>query len=149
MNLQMENAKILGGSFRNFRGEAGKFNNAGNRNFCVALEPELAAQLSSEGWNVRSLVDKDTGEILTYYTQIVVNYNFNNPPKIYRVTSAGPMLMDESTVGQLDYDVINSADMIIYPHPTTADDGTTRYKGYLKTLYANIEEDSFASKYGV
>ena len=37
-NIQIENAKLLPGSFRNFRGEASQYNRAGNRNFCVVID---------------------------------------------------------------------------------------------------------------
>ena len=39
--------------FRNFEGAAGKFNNAGDRNFCLIIDDELAGELQSKGWSIK------------------------------------------------------------------------------------------------
>ena len=148
-DMIMNNAKILGGRFRNFRGEASKFNQKGSRNFCVLLDADLATMLADQGWNVKTLLDKDTGEVNGYFTQMVLNYGFeNNPPKVYRVVNGKAMLLNEDEVGSLDFVPIVSADLIIYPHPSVDEaTGATRYKGYVKKMYVNIESDPFTDKY--
>ena len=56
-NLQVDDARII---FRNFRGEASKFNNAGDRNFSLIIpDQELADILTNAknsygiGWNIK------------------------------------------------------------------------------------------------
>ncbi len=55
-NISIEHARI---GFRNFSGDAGKFNPAGKRNFCVFLEHDLGLTLQEDGWNVRWLQPRD------------------------------------------------------------------------------------------
>ena len=45
-NIIIENARI---GFRNFSGNAGKFNPEGRRNFCVFLEYDLGKVLEQDG----------------------------------------------------------------------------------------------------
>ena len=42
--LKIENAELLGGSFKNFKGEERKFNDAGKRNFCVVIHEDMVEQ---------------------------------------------------------------------------------------------------------
>ena len=146
-NLNVEHAAII---YKNCSGNPTKVNPAGGkRTFSLVLNREYAERLFDQGWNVKTLLDKETGEVNGYFTQIVLNYGFeNNPPKVYRVLNGKAMLLSEDEVGSLDFDPISSADLIIYPHPSVDEStGATRYKGYVKRMYVNIETDPFADKY--
>lgn len=143
--LIIENTRLM---FRNFKGEATKFNQAGNRNFCAIIEdPVKAQELSEEGWNVRILQPRDESDDPKHYIQITVRYD-NIPPKVYMVTSrkGKKTLLDEGSVESLDYADIVNADLIVSPS-YWEDNGRTRIKAYLKTGYFTIEEDFFADKY--
>lgn len=141
-NIVIENARI---GFRNFSGEAGQFNPAGNRNFCVFLEEDMGKILQEDGWNVRYLKPKDDGDSPQPYLQVKVSYD-NIPPKITLISSKGKTMLDEKSVNILDWAEIKEVDLVIRPY-NWAVGGKSGVKPYIKTMYVTIVEDEFAAKY--
>lgn len=143
-NLTLEDARVV---FRNFSGKATKFNNAGNRNFCVVIEDEeQAARLIEEGWNVKQFRsrDDDDGEP-QHYIQVAVEFDYY-PPSVYLLCGDKRTTLDEDTIDILDREEFRTADMILRPYCWYVGD-KSGIKAYLKTMYVTVDEDDLAKKY--
>ena len=141
-NIVIDNGRI---GFRNFSGNAGKFNPVGRRNFCVFFDQETGRILEEDGWNIRWLQPREEGDEPTAYLQVAVNYD-NIPPKIVLVTSHGKTILSEGTVNILDWAEIKKVDLTIRPYNWEMN-GKNGVKAYVKNMYVTIEEDEFESRY--
>lgn len=141
-NVIVENAQIR---FRNFAGKEGKYNKAGERDFCVLLDPDTAEAMAQDGWNIKTLNSREEGEPGTPYVNVQVAFK-GRPPNIYMITSRGRTAVTEDIVELLDYVDIKNADLIIRPYNWDVN-GEQGVKAYLKSLYVTIEEDELDLKY--
>lgn len=130
---------------KNFAGEEGKYNAAGDRNFCISLTPEQAQDLINDGLSVRSLPPKDEDGVEFYYLPIKVSYKIR-PPEIYMVTSSGKRKVTEDNVSNLDWADIVSADVTFTGRPWEVN-GRSGVKAYLNVMYATIQESPLEEKY--
>lgn len=147
-NIIMEDARLI---FRNFSGREEKYNRAGDRNFCVFIDdPEMAKQLTDDGWNIRVMPPREEGDEPRYYLQVAVSFK-NFPPKVFMITRKKKTPLNEETIASLDYAEIRAVDLTIRPYSWVIQEGTKNeksgIKAYLKTMYITIEEDEFAAKY--
>jgi hypothetical protein len=141
-NISIENAHI---GFRNFSGKEGKFNPAGRRNFCIFLDRDTGKRLEQDGWNVRWLKSRDDNEEEQPYLQVAVSYD-KIPPKIIIMSSRGKTILDNETVGILDWAEIDKIDLIVRPYNWDVN-GKAGVKAYIKSMYVTIAEDEFEKKY--
>lgn len=139
----IENAKII---FKNFAGNEGPMNAAGDRNFAVVLEdPRLVEQMVADGWNVKQGKPDGDGNERDPYITVKLGYK-GRPPKVAMLTSRGRTDLGEDEVEVLDWSVFKTADVIFRPYAWTAA-GKTGIKAYLKSLFVTIEEDELDLKY--
>lgn len=142
-NLMIENSRII---FRNFAGNEGQYNRAGDRNFCVPLEPADADAMMRDGWNVKFLKPREEGDEPQAYLKVKVNLGGNRPPKIVMVTSRGRTTLDDDMVGILDWADIASVDMMLNPYSWDVN-GKSGITAYLKSIFVTIQEDELDLKY--
>lgn len=140
--LLIEDAVIV---LRNFAGNETKYNKAGDRNFGVLLEPELAAQMEKDGWNVKWFRAREEGDEPQAWLPVTVGYK-RRPPNIVVISSTGRKNLSQETVESLDYAEIQMVDLIINPSHWEVN-GKSGLKAYLRSLYVTIKEDALERKY--
>lgn len=140
--VSIENAQLI---FRNFAGAEGKFNHAGDRNFCVLLDDNIAEDLSKRGYNVKYLKPREEGDKEQAYIKIKVSYRFT-PPNVYLVSSSGKTRLTEENIEIADWANITTADLIFNGSPYDVN-GKKGLSAYLKTLYIVLDEDELEKKY--
>ena len=141
--ISIENAEI---GHRNFSGRSSEYNAAGQRNFCVFLDEELAKTLEKDGWNVRWPKDP-SDETKKPLLQVSIRFD-PYPPNVNMITqSKGVVKLDEYTISNLDDADIENVDIRIRPYHWTLPDGRTGIKAYVKDMYVTCQEDPFAAKY--
>ena len=142
--IMMEGVRII---FRNFEGKEGPYNKAGERNFAVLLDEEIANTLSDDGWNVKWLKPREDEEEETEQPYLPVSLRYDVfPPHVVLVTSRNRTTLDESQVEMLDYSDITNVDLIVRAHNWTVNE-KSGIKAYVKTMFVTIEEDALVQKY--
>lgn len=141
-DLKIENARVI---YRNFSGKEGRFNPAGNRNFCVLIDNDTADSMIRDGWNVKFLKPRDPDDPPQAYLAVAVKFE-NVPPTVYEVTSKSKTKLTEENIGRLDWLEVANWDLRVTPYRWEMN-GRTGVKAYLGALYATLVEDDFANKY--
>lgn len=142
LEVRIDDARI---TFRNFEGLEGKFNAAGNRNFCIFLPTELAKEMQAEGWTIKWL---DSYEDEPPQAIINVKLNFGNyPPNVVLVSDGKMTRLDETNINILDFAELEKVDIILRGYQWEVS-GKKGIKAYLKTGYFVLVIDELAKKYG-
>ena len=142
----IEDARLM---FKNFSGAESEYNAAGDRNFCVVLDPETAQEMREVGWNVKELPPRpdyeDEGP--TEYIKVKLSYRFEErAPLIVRINGKKRVNLTERTVSSLDWDDIEHVDLEIRPY-NWEKGSRTGVTAYLKSMYVTVKEDKLAAKY--
>ena len=139
--------------FRNFEGAANAFNNAGDRNFCVIIDEELAATLQAKGFVIKHTKGGDDYPSVPYI-KVKVGFTLKDgtdnqyPPRIYKIDSRGPRQLDKNTVKVLDGSRLSNVDLELSPNAyKDRNTGETRYSAWLSTMYVTIEESNLEREY--
>lgn len=142
--FMIEGADII---FRNFEGKESQYNRAGDRNFTVLLDPDVAVQMLEDGWNVKYLKAREEGDEPKPYIPVAVKYDIL-PPTITAITSNARTVINESTVEMLDWAEFENVDLICNGSDWAVN-GKSGTKAYLKKMYCTLAEDALDRKYAV
>lgn len=138
--LQIDNARIV---FRNFSGEASKYNREGDRNFALVIpNQEIADKLVSEGWNVKIKPPKEEGDEPFMFLPVKVKFN-DIGPAVYLKTGRRKNRLDEESVDILDNIRISSVNLDVRPYDWEVQ-GKTGRTAYLQSIEVIQEVDRFA-----
>ena len=144
-DVTLRNVRII---FRNFAGAPTRFNAAGGkRTFSILLNEAEAKELGSMGFNVKALKQRDPDDDPAFHLPIEVSYRVK-PPRIVFVSNRGRKrtVIDEDTVGLIDYTEIEKIDLTINPYQWEMENAHG-VKAYLKTMYVTIREDELDIEY--
>jgi len=137
---------ILPGMFRNFRGEKRKYNDAGKRNFNIALDlpAEAIDELAGLGLNIKELAPKDEeyDEPLRF-VKVNVAFGGKVPPNLYLVAGKNMKELSENELGLLDGSRFTNVDLIIRTYHRDEESCSL----YLQKGYFTIEQDPISAKY--
>lgn len=144
--LQIDDARLV---FRNFKGEGGKYNREGERNFSVVIETEdqykaLMKEVNKYGnpWNVRVKEPREEGDAPFMYLPVKVKFN-DNGPGIYLISGNAKTKLTEASVAILDDIEILTVNLDIRPYDGEVN-GKTYRAAYLKAIEVVQEIDRFA-----
>lgn len=144
--LEVNDGRII---FRNFSGEASKFNKKGDRNFALIIpDEELANALVNDGWNVKIRPPREEGEEPFMYLPVKVKFSTYGP-NIYLqngddVRSATKLT--EGIVDILDSVDIMYCDMDIRPYDWEVN-GKTGRTAYLQSMTVAQRVDRISQRY--
>lgn len=155
------NVRILPGTWRNFSGTIGEYNakigvdshgnDIGKRYFSIALTEEMAEELRQvelhgkngnviRGCNIKTTIPKNEGDQPLY--SLRVTFGTIPPEAIWRVVPRGRMALNLDTVGNLDHEFIDHADVKV--SLSTYEKGpNVGITAYLSKLIVYIREDDF------
>lgn len=132
--------------FKNFAGEAKRYNPAGTRNFSVLLGEDAAAALMVDNWNVKALPRKEEDDQQLYHLKVAVNFA-NKPPRCWLITSGGRTMIGEGLIGMFDQLEFARVDLTITPYDWKLDSGDSGRKAYLETMFATMYENELEKEY--
>lgn len=141
--VTIEDARVM---FRNFSGKEGTYNKAGDRNFVVFIDDELAQLMVEDDWNVKVLKPREEDDSPQAYIEVAVNFKGPRPPRVVMITSRGRTNLGEEDVNILDWAEIENVDLIITPYHWNVN-GKTGVKAYLQSFFVTIREDELDLKY--
>ena len=135
--LRITDARLI---YRNFSGDAKKFNAKGLRNFHVVLDPESAETIEKDGWNVRWHDPKNPDDERWASLKVAVRFDMYPPTIILRSGENGRTPLNANTVGILDWAELINAKVLITPS-RWENQGKTGVKAYLARMVVEVAEE--------
>lgn len=144
--LQIDDARIC---FRNFKGEGGRFNREGDRNFALIIPDEqMANDLLADRWNVKIKPPREEGDDPFMYLSVKVKFN-DHGPVIYLRNGKVRQRITEDMAHILDNVTIDHVDLDIRPYDYDVDEriGGTGRTAYLQSMEVFQIVDRFDQRY--
>lgn len=143
--VEIDNARIV---YRNFRGEASRFNREGDRSFSVVIpNEEDADKLTDYGFNVKVKPPMEEGEAPFMHLKVKVNFN-DRGPVVWLVTGNRRNRLDADTVKCLDSIDIRTVNLDIQRGKEPWEmNGKTGYAAYLRSIEVIQEIDRFSARF--
>lgn len=132
--------------FKNFAGEAKKFNAEGVRNFSIMLGEADALEMEKQGWNVKPLKRREEDDQQLYHLKVAVNFA-NRPPRCWLISSGGRTMIGEGLIGMFDQLEFTRIDLVISAYDWQLDTGASGRKAYLQSMFATMYEDELEKEY--
>jgi hypothetical protein len=141
--LRIEGADV---QWKNFTGAKKRYNDLGNRNFCIWLDYETAARYRAEGWNIKVREARPGKEEEDQaYLEVTVDFS-KIPPTVVLIEGEDSVPLDQMSVEILDTIDIQNADIVIRGSYWEMDE-RSGIKAWLKAGYFTREEEPFGGKY--
>lgn len=149
--LEIDDAILLPGTFRNFEGRGDKFNREGDRYFHIAIPTEEMKDALLEhtnedgaGWNVKIRPPRDEDETPQMHLKVKVKFT-SRGPNIYLITGGHRVKLTEETVKCLDDVDIERVDLDIRPYDNFTQ-GRPFRTAYLQSMEVTQRMDRFAAR---
>lgn len=147
--LQIDDAMII---FKNFKGEGGRYNAEGNRNFAILIQDQEIANALIEdtnkygvGWNVHIKAPREEGDDPFMYLPVKVKFN-GRGPVVYLKSGSNRVKLTEETIACLDDIDIASVDLDIRPYDNEVNKNPHR-TAYLQSMCVIQDIDRFAARF--
>lgn len=151
--LEIEDAKLLGGQFKNFSGKQTDFSREGDRYINIRIPADEAEDLSSKGWNIKCKAPKEEGDEPLYYLKVNIKFKADGgkkDPAIYKGVDPEHMRrVTVKNVSNLDREEFVKIDVVINPSYWSRSSGAEGISAYLDSMYCLIKGNRFTSKYTV
>lgn len=139
----LEDARLL---FPNFAGIATEFNKPGDRNSCVLIGDELAAQLAAIGWNIRIGKSTDPDVVPGKFINFTVKIDSKFPPRLWLIRQGHrPELMSPEDYNILDFARFKSVSLKINQY--IWQEKPQRVSGYLEEGFFELMPDPLRDRY--
>jgi hypothetical protein len=147
--VEIEDARLI---FKNFSGEASKYNKEGDRNFCISIpNRDIADSLKNDknefgvGWNVKIRPPRDADDDPLMFLKVKMSFN-GSGPDVFLITNGKMNRLDEESIDCLDHVDISHVDLSIRPYDDEIN-GRPFRSAYLRSIYVTQNVDRLAARY--
>lgn len=145
-DLELEDVQVKW-PFSHFDGRKDTFNEEGDHNFTIVLDPDFAAELMTipNGWNIKERAGREEGDPSEFTLKIKISYKYEQPA-IYLLKGNKRFRASEEDLADIKRSTCERIDLIASPSRWVQPD-RTGVTAYVKEMYVKIRESRFAEMY--